>query len=141
MKLSATKVKNAKPRSKPYKLADGDGLSISIQPTGGKWWRFRYRWNGREQSLSFGTYPEVSLAQARELRGTAREQLAKGVNPSAVRKEEELVSHFEGVAREWFAKQSPSWADSHAKRVTGLRLGGFRPVFSRKQYLQTIIQR
>lgn len=117
MKLTVTKIKQAKPQAKPFQITDGDGLSILVQPSGGKLWRFRYRWLGRQQMISLGSFPEISLAQARSLRSAAREQIANGVNPSAARQASKAAVHFEGVAREWFAKQSPSWADSHAKRV------------------------
>lgn len=97
MKLTVTKPKQAKPQAKPFQVADGDGLSILVQPSGGKLWRFRYRWHGRQQMISLGSYPEISLAQARSLRSAAREQIANGVNPSAARQASKTAVDFEGV--------------------------------------------
>jgi hypothetical protein len=71
-KLKQKQIDNAKPREKPYTMADGGGLVLSIQPTGARWWRFRYRFAGRAKMLSMGTYPDTSLATARQKRGTGR---------------------------------------------------------------------
>ncbi|MFO7646058.1 MAG: Arm DNA-binding domain-containing protein, partial [Desulfosarcina sp.] len=86
--LTDTGVKNAKPKpkAKQCKINDGGGLLLVVHPSGGKWWRLRYRFEGREKMLSLGTYPAVSLAKAREKRDTARKQLADGIDPSAARK-------------------------------------------------------
>ena len=87
MKLSDTSIRNSKPTKSQYSISDGNGLSMLIMPTGGKLWRFRYRWDGKENLLSLGKYPDVSLAKARERCLAAREQLADGTNPSDTRKE------------------------------------------------------
>lgn len=86
MVLTAFSIQNAKPQHKPYKLPDGDGLSLMIQPTGSKLWRFRYRFAGKENMLTFGAYPEVSLADARQKRDDARKLLAAGGDPAEQRK-------------------------------------------------------
>ena len=86
MPLSDTAIKNAKPSSKAVKLADEKGLFLLISPAGGKWWRLKYRYLGKEKLLSFGTYPEVSLKDARGKRDEARKLLAAGVDPSENRK-------------------------------------------------------
>ncbi|MBI5888960.1 MAG: DUF4102 domain-containing protein [Deltaproteobacteria bacterium] len=93
------KTRNAKPKDKPYKLADGDGLFLLVTPAGGKWWRFRYRYEGKEKLLSFGTYPEVSLSDARDKRANARKQVAAGINPGAVRKAQKaaIIAQTAGV--------------------------------------------
>ena len=123
MALTDTAIKKAKTKEKPYKLSDEKGLFISIQPRSGKWWRFKYRFDGKEKLLSLGTYPEVSLKKARKRRDTAREEIADGIDPSAKRKAEKVAKagaeSFEAVAREWFDKFSPGWAESHSSNVIG----------------------
>lgn len=120
--LTDTAIRNAKPGTKPVKLFDGGGLYLEVSPAGGKWWRLKYRFNGKEKRISLGTYPEVSLKDAREHRDTQRKLVAAHIDPSANRKAEKLAkaSHaansFEQVTREWFAKHSPSWAADHGRR-------------------------
>ena len=122
MALTDTKIKNAKPQLKKYKLYDGGGLYIVVAPSGGKWWRFKYRLDGKERLLSLGIYPDISLAKARERRDTARTQVAEGIDPSQARKAEKEAkaqdkNTFEVIAREWFGKFSTNWADSHATKI------------------------
>src|SRR5687767_5159769 len=81
MTLTATAVRNAKPRAKPYKMGDSLGLFLLVQPSGGKLWRMKYRIDGLEKKLGLGTYPDVGLAEARKRRDEAREQLAAGEDP------------------------------------------------------------
>ena len=81
MPLSEAKARNAKPKSKPYKLTDGEGLFLLVTPAGGKYWRLKYFFEGREKLLALGVYPEVSLSEARERRLQARRQLAAGKDP------------------------------------------------------------
>ena len=116
--LSDTKIRSAKPREKAYKLADDRGLTLLIQRSGARWWRFQYRWQSREKMLSLGTYPDVSRADARERRDTARRQLAQGIDPSAHRKAERaaLSDSFEAVALEWLAAGCPG-AGSRAAAI------------------------
>ena len=120
--LTDIQVKNAKPKAKEYKLSDGGGLHLLITPSGGKLWRFKYRFGGVEKRLTFKTYPEISLADARQRREEARKLIANGVDPASIikaQKEEKAVSEtiFEKVAREWFSKNEPVWSDSHCKTV------------------------
>lgn len=82
MALSATAVRNAKARAKPYKMGDSLGLFLLVEPSGGKLWRLKYRVDGREKKLAMGAYPEIGLAEARKRRDEAREQLAAGKDPS-----------------------------------------------------------
>lgn len=123
MALTDTAVRNAKPQDKPYKLSDERGMFIQVTPQGGKRWRLKYRFGGKEQLLSLGTYPEVPLARAREKRDEARRLLAEGVNPSLhrqaqqSRRAEAAANSFEAVALEWIAKYSPTWADNHASKI------------------------
>lgn len=122
MPLTDTKARNAKPKSKQYKLFDNDGLFLLVVPAGGKWWRFKYRFGGKEKLLSLGTYPEVSLAMARERRDEARRQVADGIDPSQARKalkttQVQVENTFEVVAREWHSKFTPSWTPGHAATI------------------------
>lgn len=125
MPLTDTAIRTAKPQAKPYKLADGGGMYLEVAPSGGKWWRLKYRYEGKEKRLSLGTYPEVSLKDARERREEARRQLAAGIDPSAHRqatkaaRAAENANTFEVMGREWFAKHSSLWVDAHAKKVLG----------------------
>lgn len=119
MALTDVKVRTAKPKEKQFKIADGDGLSLLVTPQGGKWWRFRYRFDGKEKSISLGTYPEVSLSEARERRAAARKQVAYGVDPSLARKAERASradgeNSLEAVAREWHQKFSTGWTEGHS---------------------------
>jgi integrase len=87
-------IQKAKPREKPYKLSDGGGLHLLIETSGSKLWRFRYRYAGKEKMLTFGSYPEVSLASARTKREEAKKLLAEGKDPSQKRKEDKLSAQF-----------------------------------------------
>ncbi len=120
--LTDIRIKNAKPKDKEYKLSDGDGLHLLITPSGGKLWRFKYRFNGVEKRLTFKSYPEVSLAEARTRRDDARKLIASGIDPTSImkaQKEEKIATEttFEKVSREWFAKNEPVWSQSHIKTV------------------------
>lgn len=123
MMLTNTAVKNAKPKQKPYKLTDGDGLYLLVKPNGGKYWRFKYMYLKKEKLLAFGTYPEVSLQEAREKRMATRKLLASGADPSRKRKEEKrkatynAKNTFQTVAAEWFETNKPKWTPDHAERL------------------------
>lgn len=107
MPLTDTTIRNAKPKNKPYKLSDGGGLFLQVQPGGGKWWRYKYRFVGKEKLLALGAYPDVSLAEARERHSQARKALAAGIDPSEVKKEAKRLTilksenTFETIAREF----------------------------------------
>jgi Arm DNA-binding domain len=92
MVLSSFGIQNAKPKGKPYTLADGNGLHLLVKPTGIKLWRFRYRFGSKANMLSFGSYPEVSLASAREKRDGARKLLAAGSDPSQQKKLDKIAA-------------------------------------------------
>jgi integrase len=123
MPLTDTTVRKAKPGDKPLKLFDARGLFVLISPRGGKWWRFRYRFGGKYKSLSMGVYPDVSLAKARERRDEARKLLAEGIDPSENRKAMKgattarTTNSFEAIAREWFARFSEHWVDTHSSKI------------------------
>src|SRR5271165_3586035 len=112
MTLTDTAVRNAKPREKPYKLSDGHGLYLQVEPSGSKLWRLKYRFNEKEKRLSFGVYPGVTLAQAREQQLEARRLLGTGIDPGEFKKQTRRAAvvaganTFEAVAREWFLKFS-----------------------------------
>jgi len=125
MALTDTAVRNAKPREKQYKITDGRGLFLLIAPGGGKWWRFRYRFDGKTKEISLGVYPDITLKEARERRDEARNLVANAIDPSAHRQaarqaEEEVVTNsFKSVALEWLPKMSSrkGWASSYSRKV------------------------
>jgi integrase len=122
MPLSDTAIKKAKLTQKPYKLSDEKGLHLLINHAG-KYWRVAYRFHGKQKTLAFGTYPEVSLSRAREKLAEARRQLADGIDPGELKKinkairEQLEANSFEAVAREWFAKHLADKAQSHKDKV------------------------
>ena len=123
MPLTATQIKNAKPGPKIVRMYDERWLYLEVSPAGGKWWRLKYRFRGREKRLSLGVYPDVNLKAAREHRDEARKLLADGIDPSASRKAlrsagmNRTANSFEVVAREWIAKQSLTWSPNHVGRL------------------------
>lgn len=122
MKLTAIKVKQAKPAAKAYKLSDGAGMFLLVNIKGAKYWRLKYRIGGKEKLLALGTYPEVSLASARERRDDARKAIAARVDPSAQKQLEKRAQAdadtFEAVAREWIDARSGEWSESNRHQVT-----------------------
>ena len=123
MKLNARQVDAAKPREKAYKLADGAGLYLEVVPSGSRYWRMKYRFNGKEKRMAFGVYPAVSLAQARALRDEAKKKLAEGIDPSFAKKEEKLVrdvqlnNTFQSVALEWHGTKASRWSEGYASDI------------------------
>lgn len=142
MALTDAAIKNTKPGAKAFKLADEKGLFLLIHPNGSRYWRMKYRIDGKEKMLALGVYPETSLKQARSDRDEARQLVANGTDPAELRKEkkqarieereaqaeakkitaliesgEALPGSFEEVALEWFAKQESGWADSHSSKI------------------------
>ena len=112
MPLTDAGIRKARPTDKPQKLADGGGLYLLLNPNGSRWWRYKYRFEGKEKLLSLGTYPETSLAEAREKHAAARKRLQAGTDPGAHRKAEKAAgaeraaNSFAVVAEEWLAKQT-----------------------------------
>ncbi len=122
MPLTDSAIKTAKPKPKDYKLSDAHGLYLLVKPNGSKLWRLKFRINGKEKGLAFGAYPSVSLAQARQKRTEAREQLAQGIDPSEQKKAAKQAQRADGVtfetlAREWYAYNAPRWAESTAYKA------------------------
>jgi integrase len=121
--LTDSAIRTAKPAPKAYRLFDAGGLYLEVAPSGGKWWRLKYRYAGKEKRLSLGTYPDTGLKDAREKRDEHRKLIAAGVDPGMHRKAAKLAgaeragNSFEVVAREWFGKQKPHWADSHSSKI------------------------
>ena len=118
--LTVLQVKSFKPAEKVQCFTDAQGLYLEVRPNGAKYWRLKYRFAGKENRLSMGTYPETSLAQAREARDEARKLLKAGIDPSQQRKSAKLARNlqqattFEAIALEWYATKKPQWSSSHA---------------------------
>jgi len=116
-------VRNARPRDKIYRLTDGSGMYLEVSQAGGKYWRLKYRFAGKEKRLALGVYPEVSAKEARTRRDEARKLLANGIDPGIERKVqraatvERAANSFEAVAREWFARHAPGWVKTHADKI------------------------
>ncbi len=123
MPLTDIAAKGAKPKDKLYKLSDEKGLFLSVRPNGGKYWQMKYRFDGKEKTLSFGVYPEVSLKEARDKRDEARRKIKGGLDPSEEKKLAKLTrmvdaeNSFEHVAREWHEKQAERYTIKHHKAV------------------------
>lgn len=123
MPLTDVKVRNAKPGDKQQKLYDYDGMYLLVTTNGGKCWRLKYRYSGKEKVLALGTYPEISLAEAREKRDAARKLLSNDVDPGEIRKAQKAAkivtseNSFEVVAREWHGRFISSWTEGHAVTI------------------------
>ena len=120
--LTNIKINALSPKSKSYKVSDGQGLFLIIKPNGGKSWQFRYRFGG-EKSLSLGKFPEVSIKDARIRRQEAIDQLRVNIDPSSHRRQQKLEairSHensFGAIAREWYSANSHRWTPRHSKKL------------------------
>ncbi len=123
MPLTDVTIRRAQPGSKSRKMFDGRGLYLEVTPRGGKYWRLKYRFGGKEKRLSLGVYPDVSLKEARHRCEDARRLLTREIDPSEYRqalkaaRAQQTTNSFEAVAREWFAKHAPNWAPSHSSRI------------------------
>ena len=121
--LTDVQIRKAQPQAKGYKLTDGESLHLYISPTGAKSWRMRYSFAGKEKLLTIGPYPKVGLAEARRERDAAKDLLAQGRDPGAVKKTARIVAveaaqqTFEIVARDWHERRRPAWSAAHAKNV------------------------
>ncbi len=118
--LTVTEVNGVKPSDKIQFITDSGGLYLEVRPNGAKYWRVKYRFSGKENRLSLGVYPKVTLAQARKKRNELKDQLATGTDPSQSRKLAKLTKHqaatttFEALALEWYGTKKSGWSDSHA---------------------------
>ncbi|WP_416412994.1 tyrosine-type recombinase/integrase [Pantoea sp. App145] len=123
MKLNVRQIETAKPKDKAYKLADGGGLYLEIFPTGGKSWRLKYRFAGKEKRVVFGLYPAMTLAQARGKREDAKRILAAGGDPGAAKQEAKQAkilavnNNFEAMAREWHETKRANWSQGYADDI------------------------
>ena len=121
--LSDADVRAAKPKDKPYKMKDAHGLCLLVKPTGGRLWRYNYRFRGKQKTLALGAYPDVPLKRARERLQEARQSLADGVDPGDVKKatqaavKADVENTFEIIASEWFSKNKDAWAQSHSCKI------------------------
>ncbi len=121
--LSDAKVRALKPRAKPYKVSDAEGLFLLITPNGSRLWRLAYRFDGKQKLIAFGKYPDVSLADARDKLREARKLLSQEIDPSAAKKSGKRerrqvnANTFELVANEWFETNKPRWVASYSVRL------------------------
>ena len=124
--LTRLKIESVKPSLKRQRLFDGRGLYLEIAPSGGRWWRFKYRFERKEKRISLGVYPAVGIKDARERCDEARKQLAAGIDPGAKRKAESavLLEHtentFKAVAEEWIRLNSSKWSAGNGYKITRL---------------------
>lgn len=137
--LTDTGIKAAKPKDKPYKLADGQGLYLEVMPNGSKLWRLKYSFASKEKRLAFGAYPTVPLQLARRRRDEARQQLAEGIDPGALRKADKEahraeVLTFEALAREWHQYRTPRWAPSTAAKALAYLESDLLPALGKKPF-------
>jgi integrase len=123
MPLTDIKIRNIKVREKAYKLADEKGLFLHINTNGAKYWRFKYRFAGKEKLLALGVYPEVTLSEARDKRDSARKLLAQQTDPSLAKqiakRSAKLAAenNFAAIACEWYAKHSVKWVPKHGEKI------------------------
>lgn len=121
MALTDIKVRTVKPADKPFKLTDGEGMHLLVNPNGSKYWRLQYRFSGKQKMLALGVYPMVSLAEARKRRDAAKKLVSDGIDPSQKKKDDKIQESgsltFEAVARDWHASCSKKWSVSHSERV------------------------
>jgi len=123
MHLTDIAVRSAKPQDKPIKMTDGDGMYLYVIPSGSKYWRFQYRYAGKQRMLALGIYPEVTLAEARERLRQARKVLAAGNDPGEVKKEAKRLTKlknentFECIAREWYEQRKHKWVTNYQEKM------------------------
>lgn len=128
MSLTDTRIRQSKPRDRPYKLADGGGLHLEVRPTGAKLWRLRYRLAGKENVFAIGRYPEIGLKMARAERDAAKRTIKDGVHPAHKRKLDRIRQYsehsntFRAIAQEWLEHNKASWtARTYAQRARVLQ--------------------
>lgn len=121
--LTTILIKSAKPKEKPYKLFDGEGLYLFVTPTGGKLWNIKYRFEGKEKKISLGAFPAVSLSLARDKLAKVKELIAHGTDPMEARQTakaewtEATVNTFKNIINEWFKQQKNTWTEGHADKI------------------------
>ncbi|HDE1199738.1 TPA: tyrosine-type recombinase/integrase [Klebsiella pneumoniae] len=137
MALTDIKVRTTKPSDKPFKLTDGQGMHLLINPNGSKYWRLQYRFDGKQKVLALGVYPMVSLGEARRKRDEAKKLVSDGIDPSEKKKADKIEQSealtFEAVARDWHTACKRKWSDSHSERVLkSMKDGLFTAIGKRK---------
>lgn len=137
MALTDIKVRTTKPSDKPFKLTDGQGMHLLINPNGSKYWRLQYRFDGKQKVLALGVYPMVSLGEARRKRDEAKKLVSDGIDPSEKKKADKIEQSealtCEAVARDWHTACKRKWSDSHSERVLkSMKDGLFTAIGKRK---------
>ncbi len=127
--LTTSAVKAARPKSRPYKIVDERGLHLAVAPTGTKSFRLRFRWQGQEQLLTIGQWPEITLDAARARAEAAREQLGRGVDPRRIR----AAVTFEVAARDWHTRRQIDWTPVHAGDVLDSLVADVFPAIGRDE--------
>lgn len=123
MKLTARQVDTSRPKDKPYKLSDGGGLYLLVNPNGSRYWRLKYRIAGKEKLLALGVYPDITLAEARQKRADAKKVLAAGGDPGQEKQEEKqakeqaVANSFKRLAMEWHTHKSTLWSEGYAEHL------------------------
>lgn len=121
--LTDTKVRQAKPGPKPYKLADGNGLFLLVNPNGTRYWRLKYRLAGKEKLYAVGVYPEISLAEAREKALDARRLIREGQDPVAERRRQRAATAsttaetFQAISEEWITSRAGVWSPTYREAI------------------------
>jgi integrase len=124
--LTRLKIESVNPSLKRRRLFDGRGLYLEIAPSGGRWWRFKYRFERKEKRISLGVYPEVGIKEARERCAEVRKQLAAGIDPGAKRKAESAVllenteNTFQAIAAEWIRLNISKWSSGNGYKISRL---------------------
>ncbi|TAJ71014.1 MAG: DUF4102 domain-containing protein [Phenylobacterium sp.] len=138
MSLSDAKLRTLKSESKPRKVADRDGLFVLVNPNGSRLWRLAYRFGGKQKLLALGSYPTVSLRDARKATEAARDLLAEGIDPSHDRKVTKVKAKiaaghtFEAVANDWFDARREGWVDSYSERLRARLDADLMPVLGKR---------
>lgn len=132
MKLADIQCKNAKPKTKPYKLSDGGGMYLEVMPNGSKYWRLKYRLHSKEKRLALGVYPEIPLSEARDKRDKAKKQIREGIDPVLAKKQnkreakKKAANTFKAIALEWHGQNAERWSKNYGYKVLkGLELNVF----------------
>src|SRR5262245_181230 len=121
--ITTVEAQSARPKEKPYRLYDTEGLYLEVMPNGSKYWRLKYRFAGKEKRLAPGVFPKVSVKKAHKERQDAKDLLDHGIDPGETRSADKrnrqfkAANSFEVVAREWHDQQKPGWTADHAARV------------------------
>ena len=132
-KLTELSIKQAKPKEKQYKLTDGEGMYLRIYPNGSKYWQLKYRFDGKQKTLSFGVWPGVKLIEAREKRIEALKKIKQGIDPIKDKlgkgnnnlekdrqkeiEEQRINNTFYKVSLEWYKRQALQWTEKHSVDV------------------------